>query len=295
MFPKNGFNFNASISIESNRLFEGFKANDQYGGFLEDLKKHNVVRYKFDITNYWDLTKTDDLLILKNNILLNVLSKNRIDEFLYFYGGGMLGMKGYTYFEPTLQGTELFLISNTLTKSIFKEQSYKFGWFYFNSLSLSLTHQFGKASNGSIKVYSGKFIDSQLSEDVKNYLQLSYNYDALDVDNNIPDHLEEYIYPDIYHKHDVVNALDDNCVIDDGNNNISLDNQSCTEYSIKELKNRYASIKHSVGIEIKLLGFSFYSYPTALTYEYHIPLEDPWNKTGQQYLKILFDFADLKR
>ena len=204
-------------------------------------------------------------------------------------------MKGYTYFEPTLQGTEFCLISNTITKPIFKEESYKIGWFYLNSLSLSITHQFGKASNGSIKVYSGKFIEDQLNEDVKNYLQLSYNYDALDVANNIPDDLEEYIYPDIYHKYDVVDALDDGCIIDDGNNNVFIDNQTCNEYSIKELKNRYSSIKQSVGIEIKLLGFSFYSYPTAITYEYHIPIEDPWNKNGQQYLRILFDFADLKR
>ena len=43
-------------------------------------------------------------------------------------------------------------------------------------------------------------------------------------------------------------------------------------------------------MEVKLLGFSFYSYPTALTYEYHIPVKDPWNNKGQQYLKILFDF-----
>ena len=39
-----------------------------------------------------------------------------------------------------------------------------------------------------------------------------------------------------------------------------------------------------------VLGFSFYSYPTALTYEYHIPISDPWNTRGKQYLRILFDF-----
>ena len=82
-------------------------------------------------------------------------------------------------------------------------------------------------------------------------------------------------------------------MIDDNGENIN--SQLCEEYSISELKDRYAAIKHSLGIELKLLGFSFYSYPTALTYEYHIPIEDPWNAKGQQYLRILFDFADLKR
>ena len=79
------------------------------------------------------------------------------------------------------------------------------------------------------------------------------NYDALDVADNIPDDLEDYIYPDIYHKYDVVNALDGNCVIDEGNNNVSIDNTVCNEYSISELKNRYNSIKQSIGLEFKLL------------------------------------------
>jgi len=294
MFPKNGFNLNASVSFKKNNLFEGFKANDQFGGFIEDLQSHDVVVYKLDLTNYWHSKNNKDFII-KNNILMNFLSKDEIDEFLYFFGGGLLGMKGYTYFEPTMQGTELFLISNTLTKPIFKEKSYKVGWIYLNSLSLSITHQFGKASNGSIKVYSGKFIESELTEPIKNYLQLSNNYDALDISDNIPDVLESYIYPDIYHRYDVVDAIDTNCLIDNGSNEITIDNQICNEYSITELKDRYAAIKHSIGLEIKLLGFSFYSYPTALTYEYHIPIEDPWNTKGQQYLRLLFDFADLKR
>ena len=104
-----------------------------------------------------------------------------------------------------------------------------------------------------------------------------------------------YIYPDIYHRYDVVDAIDTNCLIDSESNEITIDNQICKEYSMNELKDRYAAIKHSIGLEIKLLGFSFYSYPTALTYEYHIPIQDPWNTKGQQYIRLLFDFADLKR
>ena len=57
--------------------------------------------------------------------------------------------------------------------------------------------------------------------------------------------------------------------------------------NILDLKERYKAYKYSLGVEIKLLGYSFYSYPTALTYEYHIPLSDPWESKGKQYLKIL--------
>ena len=43
----------------------------------------------------------------------------------------------------------------------------------------------------------------------------------------------------------------------------------------------------SKGLEIRLFGYNVYSYPLAITYEYHIP--DNEDK-GKQYFKILFDF-----
>ena len=201
-------------------------------------------------------------------------------------------MKGYTYFEPTLQGTDSFMITNSITAPVFKEKNFKLGWMYFNSLSFSFMHQFGRAYNGKIKVYSGKFIGSQLNEDLINSLQLSYNWDGLDVNDNIPDNLEEYIYPDIYHNYDVVNQLDDECILCWSRNLHQQEEEGCLLSRLLQLnlKKRYEAVKHSIGMEIKLLGFSFYSYPTALTYEYHIPIKDPWNNKGQQYLKILFDF-----
>ena len=87
----------------------------------------------------------------------------------------------------------------------------------------------------------------------------------------IPDEYESYLYPDIYAEYE------DNDFIVKGK-------------SIKELKSRYSAYKQSIGVELKILGFSFYSYPTALNYEYHIPVSDPWNTIGRQYLRILFDF-----
>jgi hypothetical protein len=59
---------------------------------------------------------------------------------------------------------------------------------------------------------------------------------------------------------------------------------------MKELKNRYYKTKTSIGIGFRLFGFSFYSYPTALSYECHLPYKDSVNKKGRHYLKLLFDF-----
>ena len=69
-----------------------------------------------------------------------------------------------------------------------------------------------------------------------------------------------------------------------------MDNPLEDAETMKELKNRYNRIKQSIGLELRLFGFSFYSYPTSLSYEYHMPINDPKIKDGRQYLKILFEF-----
>ena len=47
--------------------------------------------------------------------------------------------------------------------------------------------------------------------------------------------------------------------------------------------------KLSVGLECRLYGFSFYSYPTAIAYEYHHPI-DVNNEKGKHYFTFLFDY-----
>ena len=44
------------------------------------------------------------------------------------------------------------------------------------------------------------------------------------------------------------------------------------------------------GVEFRINGSSFYSFPFALSYEYHIPLFDDSEKVGKHYIKLLFDF-----
>ena len=221
------------------------------------------------------------------------LSNDEADDFLYFFGGGLIGIKGYTFYEPTLQGPRQFMLSNTITFPIFTERAIKFGLVYLNSLSIGITHQVGKSFNGKIMVNNigynlddisdnGLLVDFQNSNNENNlyvegygslqeYLELNSNIDALDNDGIILDEIEEYLYPDIYSRYNDSNFIE-------------------SGKSITDLKERYNSYKHSIGLEFKLLGFSFYSYPTAVTYEYHFPVSDPWNTIGKQYLRILFDF-----
>ena len=68
------------------------------------------------------------------------------------------------------------------------------------------------------------------------------------------------------------------------------DNNPENNETIDKLKKRYNRFKQTFGVNLKIYGFSFYSYPTALTYELHMPYNDTINKDKRHYLKILFDF-----
>jgi len=294
MIPKSGFKIKTSLSYENNSLFEDFKVNEDYGGFIENLVEHNTLRYKLEVANHWKITFIDKMRnkpVFTNEFKYFHLSNEDADDFLYFFGGGLPGIKGYTFYEPTLQGPRQLMISNTVTFPIIIEKAIKLGPIYLNSLSLGISHQLGKSFNGKIVVsnigynledicsdalncsFTQDAINDGINyyESLQSYIDLNSSLDGLDKENIIPDQFESYLYPDIYAKHDDSNFIEEGKSIDD-------------------LKERYNAYKHSIGLQLKLLGFSFYSYPTAVTYEYYIPISDPWNTLGKQYLRILFDF-----
>ena len=289
MIPKNGFNIKTSISYELNSIFEEFKVNQDYGGFIESLTSHNTFRYKLELSNNW-LVNSNYNISFTNNFKYFHLSNYKVDDFLYFFGGGLEGLQGYTFYEPTLQGPRQIIFTNKLNIPVFNQKAIKVAHMYLNSVALGIKHQIGKSFDGKIIVGNIGYDTDEMSNDILNdfqnieleingnnyasiqeYLDLSQSMDALDNSNLIPESIEHYLYPDIYAKYD------DNNFTQSGKN-------------ILDLKERYKAYKYSLGVEIKLLGYSFYSYPTALTYEYHIPLSDPWESKGKQYLKILFDF-----
>ena len=48
--------------------------------------------------------------------------------------------------------------------------------------------------------------------------------------------------------------------------------------------------RFSSAVEVRLNGFSFYSYPTAIEYSCHMPVLVDGSYSPKQYLKILFNF-----
>ena len=132
------------------------------------------------------------------------LSNPEVDDFFHFFGGGLSGIKGYTFYDSTLTGPYYFIGTIAMRFPLFLERNYSLAQFNFQNLSLGGIFQFGDALN-------------------EGFAEFADNY------------------------------------------------------------------KLSAGLECRLHGFSFYSYPTAIAYEYHQSLSDSKEK-GKHYFTLLFDY-----
>ena len=64
-----------------------------------------------------------------NNIVGSFISKGgalsqpHVDDFFHFFGGGMPGIKGYTFYEETLTGPYYFIGTSVIRLPIFLEKN----------------------------------------------------------------------------------------------------------------------------------------------------------------------------
>jgi len=201
MLPGNGLKIHSNISYEWNQFMDGFSISE--GRWGPDFSPHNTLRITAQAEQHFTLNK-EKKIVASIVAYGGGLSNPEIDNFFHFFGGGLPGIKGYTFYDSTLTGPYYFIGTTALRFPLFLERNYSLAQFNFHNLSLGGIFQFG----GAIKESFAEFADHY---------------------------------------------------------------------------------KLSTGLECRLQGFSFYSYPTAIAYEYHQPINDR-NEKGKHYFTILFDY-----
>ena len=205
MLPGNGWKIKGNLSYEWNQFMDGFAVSEEYSTFGANFEPHNTYRLTAAAERHFTLNK-EKKIVASISGTGGGLSNPDVDDFFHFFGGGLPGMKGYTFYEESLTGPYYFVGTAALRIPLFLEQNYTLGQFNFQNLSMGGIFQFGSA---------------------------------------IQDSFTEIIDDDHY--------------------------------------------KLSAGLECRLHGFSFYSYPSAISYEYHQPLSD-LDEKGKHYFTLLFDY-----
>jgi len=206
MLPSNGLETDSKLSYEWNQFMEGFGLNEEYSTYQPQFVPNNTYRVELDFQKHFTINKSRKIVGTVQS-KVGYISENTIDDFFYFFGGGLPGVKGYTFYDDELKGPYLWVNTAILRVPLFLEKSYPILHMNIQNMSCGFIMQMGGG-------FSGRVTD---------YLQ-DENY------------------------------------------------------------------KISSGLELRTSGFSFFGYPTAIGYEYHVPVNDETEKTGKHYFTVLFDF-----
>ena len=201
MFPTRGYEIGLELRGEKNNLVEGFTISTEYSTPVTLYAPNNTLRLMLDFKKYFALHRRSRITAAYE-ATLGWLSNTEVDNFFYFFGGGPPGLRGYTYYDSTAQGTNLMVHTLTLRLPIFLERNIPFWHVILQNASVGFVAQYGDGFQGSW------------------------------------------------------------------------------------LGHRY---KSSVGVELRLSGYSFYVFPFALAYEIHRPLGGGV-KGYRHYVTLLFDF-----
>ena len=144
MFPKNGYIFDMTIGYEWNDFMEGIALNEDYGTYGSVLKPNNTGR--FDLTfNWYNYIKKFNFS-LENSIRIAYLLNDDVDDFFHFFGGGLPGLKGYTFYDRELTGRGVINRSVYIRKMILDKRFTGLKDFVsFDKLSLGFVFQYGDA------------------------------------------------------------------------------------------------------------------------------------------------------
>lgn len=203
MLPGNGLEINGNISYEWNQFMDGFSVSEEHSTFGANFVPNNTYRLTASAEKHYTLD-IEKKIVGTFSMQGGGLSRPNVDDFFHFFGGGLPGIKGYTFYDSTITGPYYFIGSSILRIPLLLEKNYPVAQFNFQNISLGGIFQFG-----------GAFKEG-FSEFIKTY-------------------------------------------------------------------------KLSAGLECRLYGFSFFSYPTAISYELHKPINEKKEKV-KHYITILFDY-----
>ena len=204
MIPQNGYEINTDFSLEKNQFDPAFEVSEEYGTLGLVFSDHDTYRFNFNLKKNTTIFKSKRI-VLNQNLQLGYLTNKDIDDFFYYFGGGLTGLRGYSFYDKKLSGTKLSVLTNIVRAPIFLEKNYKILNLLIQNLSINYILQAGLA---------------------------------------------------------------DRC-----------NNDGCGD------------TLYSNGIELRINGSSFYSFPFALSYEIHKPLFDK-DQSNKHYIKLLFEFME---
>ena len=141
-----GMKWNLSYNQKWDKFVVDFARNENFGTFAEVFEPYNYYQVDLEFDKYFNLPFKSALAL---NIDGGYISKHVVD-FLYYFGGGLLGMKGYSFY--SIEGERKAIGSASLNVPIIKDVNKTLLNLYIRDMYGGLFFQYGNAWLGDIEL-----------------------------------------------------------------------------------------------------------------------------------------------
>ena len=141
-----GMKWKLSYIQKWDKFIVDFARNENFGTFAEVFEPYNYYQVDLEFSKYLSLPFKSALAL---NIDGGYISKEVVD-FLYYFGGGLLGMKGYSFY--SIEGERKAIGSASLNVPIIKEVNKTLLNLYIRDVYGGLFFQYGNAWLGDVKL-----------------------------------------------------------------------------------------------------------------------------------------------
>jgi len=152
--PSKGFTAHLSAMHEQNDFITGLNLSDA-GTLVADFADNTTWRINLDGSYHFSIPYTNRWT-LSLGTQIGWLSNDNVDPFFNFFGGGMIGMKGYPFY--SIEGTRQLINDITFRIPLFTQKHIQLGWFIMQNSVLGFVYQSGNAWKGNFD--SSKLISS---------------------------------------------------------------------------------------------------------------------------------------
>ena len=147
MLPSNGLQINYELSYEYNQFMSDL--NFDSGVIITDFNLNNTFRLLVEAQKNITINR-DKKIVASINSKIGLISNHDIDDFFHFFGGGMPGIKGYTFYDSTLTGSSLWINTVSARLPIMLEKNIKMLHLNFQNVSLGGILQIGGGFDGTV-------------------------------------------------------------------------------------------------------------------------------------------------
>jgi len=126
--PRKGMEARMTIAYEDNEFITGFEIDANSYTLQEVFTPYRYWRFEGDATGWYNPVGD---LVFQPRVRAGYLDK-QVDPFMHLYGGGMHGMRGYSYY--SMGGTRKIIGSLTARHPVYTPDRPRIGWFHFDGL-----------------------------------------------------------------------------------------------------------------------------------------------------------------